>query len=306
MPLSPRVPELGALDVLLSVARLGSLGQAAREHGISQPAVSSRIRYMERLLGLALLERSAQGSRLTPAGTLVVDWARDVVDAAGSLDVGVAALRARQSGHLRVAASMTIAEYLMPGWLVTMRREFPELGVSLALANSTEVVARVLAGEAELGFVEGPTVPAGLRARILARDSLEVVVAPNHPWARRRRPVEAAELAATRLIQREPGSGTRYTLARVLDGLGPVAEPLLELSSTTAVKAAVATGMAPAVISSLAISTDLAEHRLVAVPVTGLDLRRSLRAVWPVGRRLLGPARDLLAVAARQAADSAK
>src|SRR5262249_29028476 len=106
MALSPRVPELGALELLLSVARLGSLGKAAREQGISQPAASSRVRYMEHLLGLPLLERSSSGSRLTPTGALVVDWARDVVESAAALDAGVAALRAQRATRLAVAASM--------------------------------------------------------------------------------------------------------------------------------------------------------------------------------------------------------
>ena len=71
-----RVPDLGALELLLAVARLGSLGAAARELGITQPAASSRVRSMERQLGVALVDRSPRGSRLTDAGALVTDWAR--------------------------------------------------------------------------------------------------------------------------------------------------------------------------------------------------------------------------------------
>jgi len=168
MTLSPRVPELGALELLLSVARLGSLGKAAREHGISQPAASSRVRYMERLLGLPLLERSNSGSRLTPTGALVVDWARDVVESAAALDAGVAALRAQRATRLAVAASMTAAEYLVPGWLAGMHARSPGLSVSLRLANSAEVARLVLGLEAELGFVEGPTVPEGLSSTVVA------------------------------------------------------------------------------------------------------------------------------------------
>src|SRR6188472_351915 len=117
MPLSPRVPDLGAMDMLLSVARLGSLGKAATEHGVSQQAVSSRIRRMERLLGLALIERTSNGSALTAAGSLVADWAREVVGAAASLEHGVDALRTESQDRLRIASSMTVAEYLMPSWL---------------------------------------------------------------------------------------------------------------------------------------------------------------------------------------------
>ena len=75
---------------------------------------------------------------------------------------------------------------------------------------------------------------------------------------------------------------------------------MLELSSTSAVRSAVSAGAGPAVLSSLAVQDDLAAGRLVAVAVEGLDLRRSLRAVWPAGQRPAGPARDLLAIAARR------
>lgn len=227
-------------------------------------------------------------------------WAQDVVDAAASLDVGVRALRSEHGRQLRVIASMTIAEYLAPNWLATIRRESPAVAVSLALANSAAVAEAVLDGDADLGFVEGPLVPPGLKTRVVGQDRLEVVVAPTHPWARRRRPLSAHELAATPLIQREPGSGTRYTLDRVLENMPALADPMMELSSISALKARVATGMAPAVISSLAVSVELSDRRLVAVPVDGVDLRRRLRAVWVAGRPLLGPGRDFVAIAARR------
>jgi molybdate transport repressor ModE-like protein len=297
MPLSPRVPELHALDMLLSVAQLGSLGAAAREHGISQPAASSRIRYMERLLGVALLERIPSGARLTAAGALVADWARPVVASAQAMDAGMEALRAERAGRLAVAASMTAAEYLLPGWIAGLHERDPELAVSLRLANSTDVAEDVLGGRTDLGFVEGPTVPDGLASRVVARDRLEVVVAPGHPWGSRTGAVPAGELAATALIQREQGSGTRYTLERVLTAYRPLAAPLMEASSTTAVRSAAATGLAPAVLSSLAVAADLAAGRLVAVEVRDIDMRRTIRAVWQAGRPLVAPARDLLAVA---------
>lgn len=299
MALSAHVPELGALDLLLSVARLGSVGRAAAEHGITQPAASGRIRNMERLLGFTLLERDARGSRLTPAGTLVVDWARQVLSAATELDAGIAALRAEHMGRLRVAASMTVAEYLMPAWLVSARLIRPDFTVSLRTGNSTHVADLVREGEVDLGFVEGPQAPSGLYARVVAHDRLVVVVAPGHPWARRRNPVGAAEIASTPLIEREPGSGTRYVLHEVLRPYGPVAGPLIELSSTTAIKAAAAAGAGPAVVSSLAVADEVRAGSLVEVPVSDADLGRRLRAVWTRGRRLGPPVRDFLATIAR-------
>jgi len=289
--LAHRVPDLGALELLLAVARLGSLGRAARELGITQPAASSRIRSMERQLGVALVDRSPRGSRLTDAGALVTDWARRVVEAAEAFDVGAQALRDRRDSRLRVAASMTIAEYLLPGWLIALRAQRPDTAVSLLAGNSAMVAERLLADEADLGFVEGLSVPAGLDSAVIAHDHLIVVTAPDHSWARRRKPLPAAELASTPLILREEGSGTRQVLDTALGGL---ARPLIELSSTTAVKASAASGAGPAVLSELALGEELSTHRLVNIPVEGVRLGRALRAVWPTGHRPTGPARDLL------------
>jgi molybdate transport repressor ModE-like protein len=292
-PLAHRVPDLGAMELLLAVARLGSLGAAARELGITQPAASSRIRSMERQLGLALVDRSPRGSRLTDTGALVTDWARRVVEAAEAFDAGAHALRGRRDSRLRVAASMTIAEYLLPGWLIALRARRPDTAVSLQAGNSATVAERLLADEADVGFVEGLSVPAGLDSVVVAHDRLIVVTAPGHPWSRRRRPLAAAELAATPLILRETGSGTRQVLDAALGG---PARPLIELSSTTAVKASAVSGAGPAVLSELAVGDELSLRRLVTVPVEGMALERELRAVWPTGHPPAGPARDLLAL----------
>ncbi|MEV4873030.1 LysR family transcriptional regulator [Streptomyces syringium] len=292
--LAHRVPDLGALELLIAVARLGSLGRAARELGITQPAASSRVRTMERMLGVALVERSPRGSRLTDAGVLVTDWARRIVEAAEAFDAGAQALRGRRDSRLRVAASMTIAEYLLPGWLIALRTRRPGTAVSLFAGNSSAVAERLLAAEADLGFVEGLAVPPGLDGAVIGHDRLVVVTAPGHPWARRRAPLDAAELAATPLILRERGSGTRQVLDAALASHGGAAEPLLELASTTAAKAAVVSGAGPSVLSELAVGEELAARRLVEIPVPGVGLRRDLRAVWPTGHRPTGPARDLL------------
>ncbi|KOU61189.1 LysR family transcriptional regulator [Streptomyces sp. NPDC054949] len=296
VPLAHRVPDLGALELLLAVARVGSLSGAARRLGITQPAASSRIRAMETRLGVALVDRSPRGSTLTAEGALVTDWARRVVEAAEAFDAGAQALRGRRDSRLRVAASMTIAEYLLPGWLIALRGQRPGTAVSLHAGNSADVAERVLAHEADLGFVEGLSVPDGLDSVAIAQDRLVVAVAPGHPWARRTRPVPAEELAATPLILRERGSGTRQVLDAALTGCGGLAAPLLELASTTAVKAAALSGAGPCVLSELAVGDELGARRLVEVPVAGAALDRELRAVWPTGARPAGPARDLLAL----------
>ncbi|WP_236796783.1 LysR family transcriptional regulator [Amycolatopsis sp. GM8] len=299
MPLPARVAELAGFDLLLSVARLGGIGAAARAHGISQPAASARIQQLEARVGVALVERSPRGSRLSKAGALVADWARPAVEAAADLEAGIAALWSERVGHLRVAASLTVAEYLLPKWLAALRTLNPSTAVALTSGNSGEVAHRVLTGQADLGFIEGPELPSGLHAETVGTDELKLVVAPGHAWARRRH-VRPDQLASAPLISREPGSGTRRALELAL-APHELAEPMLEFSSTTAIKAAVMEGIAPAVLGAHTVATELAAGTLVALEVAGADLRRALRVVWPTGQSLRGPAADLAAIAARGA-----
>lgn len=294
-----RVPDLDSLELLLRIASTGSLGLAAAEHGISQPAVSARVKGMERLVGFPLVTRSARGSTLTTQGSLLVDWARDVLHAAEVLEAGIGSLREDRRARLRVAASLTVAEQLLPLWLVRLAATHPQTAVSLSAQNSAGVAAAVLDGSADLGFVEGPRVPDGLDAQTVARDRLVVVVPPGHPWARLRRPLAPETLATTRLVHREPTSGTRTALEAALEPWAPLARPLLELASTSALRSAVAAGAGPAVLSELAVADDVIAGRVVRVPVRDLDLSRQLRAVWPRGQRPTGSARDLLAIASR-------
>jgi molybdate transport repressor ModE-like protein len=298
--LGSHVPDLRALELLVLVARTGSLSAAAGEIGITQQAASSRMRTTEALVGAPLLSRSRRGSALTDLGELVVQWASRVLDAAEELDAGITALRSDRRGHLAIAASLTIAEYLLPGWLVAVRAQQQRHGVpptefTMTATNSERVATLVTAGTVDLGFVEGPEAPDGLHAELIGVDELVVVVGPSHPWAQRsKHRVSAATLASTPLVVREAGSGTRTVLERALAGL-EIAPPVLELSSTAAVRAAVAAGAGPAAVSMHAVRDDIASGRLVAVTVTGLDLTRRLHAVWTGGSTPpAGPARDLV------------
>ena len=140
MPLSASFPELSALDVFASVVKHGSFGKAAKAHGIAQPSVTSRMRNLERQLGVTLFDRGPNGSTPTPEGVVVSGWADAILLAAHELEAGLVALKAEQAGKLRIAASYTIAEYLLPGWLSRFTREHPEDTISLDVENSTHVL----------------------------------------------------------------------------------------------------------------------------------------------------------------------
>ncbi|MEF9915566.1 LysR substrate-binding domain-containing protein [Streptomyces sp. P5-A9] len=294
------LPDVEALRLLVLVGELGSLGKAAGELGITQPSASKRLSTLERRLGLSLTDRTRRGSSLTPDGQVVVSRAQRVLDELTALMASAEAQRSKADAMLRVAASMTVAEYLAPVWISELCQSHPELRVGLQVTNSEHVPELLRSGNVELGFIESPHVPPGLASTTVATDRLIVVVAPAHPWARRRGPLTAQELAATPLVVRERGSGTRIALEDALRRAGGAdANPLLELGSATAVRGAVIAGYGPAVISEMAVRTDVADGRLVRVSVEGVELRRALRAVWPAGRSLIGPAAELLALATR-------
>ncbi|MFD5250385.1 LysR substrate-binding domain-containing protein [Amycolatopsis sp. NPDC058340] len=289
-------PELDSLRLLVLVGELGSIGQAAATLGMTRPSAGKRLSFVERRLGLVLVDRTRRGSALTPDGRVIAGWARRVLAELDGLLDGAQALRRKHETGLRIAASMTLAEHLVPRWIGDLNRAHPGLRLGLEVTNSDRVAELAREGKVDIGFVESPGPFAGLTSRKVAVDRLVVVVARSHPWARERRPLTPAELAATPLVVREPGSGTRETVGAALReaGVGPV-KPLLELGSASAVRNAVIAGAGPAVISAL----DVADHELVPVAVEGVGFGRVLRAVWPEGRRLTGPAAELLALAVR-------
>jgi len=299
MPLAEPYPDLSSLDLLVSVGELGSISAAAAALGVTQPAASMRLRALERLLQVPLLERSTRGARLTPAGMATAEWAAAVLSDMRTLMAGTSALRAGRNSHLRLAASLTVAEYLMPRWLHVLASEAPKTPVSLEMGNTTHVAELVARGGVDLGFIEGPRPPGRLRSKELLADELVIVVAAGHPWSRRRREISPQQLAATPLVLREPGSGTREVLTDALAACGLGVTTAMELGSTTAIKSAAMSGTAPAVVSALAVGAELRDGQLVAVRCPGLRLERTIRAVWTPGRQPSAAASRLLVIAAR-------
>jgi DNA-binding transcriptional LysR family regulator len=269
------------------------------------------MRTLERVMDVTLLARTPAGSHLTEQGRLIVGWADDVLDAADRLEAGLRSIRSGVSHRLSIAASQTIAEHLVPHWLVELRRieqasagqapdETPTV-VELTVANSTGVIELVRDVKVRLGFIETPHLPTDLVTVHLRDDEMLVVTAPGHPWARRRSPLSLAEVAAAPLVMREAGSGTRDTLTDHLAAQHPplTARITMELGTSAAVRSAIAAGVGPGVLSRLTVRDDLVLGRLVAVEVAGPPLTRQLTAVWrhdldplpPEGARLLAVAK---------------
>jgi DNA-binding transcriptional LysR family regulator len=292
------------LRLLLAVGATGSLTSASGERGMTQQAASSRIRQLERQIGTTLLTRSARGSTLTPNGLLVAGWATDLLAASDAFHASISALRTDAGAEFSIASSLTIAEHLLPRWLVKLREQRSQrhesTSVEMVAANSVTVVERVRGGASVLGFIESPEVPKDLESKRVASDELILVVNPEHSWARRGRAVSATDISSATLMTREPGSGTRLALETALRELP---EPLslssshIELPSNAAIRASVAAGSGPAVLSVLAVADDLALGRLVRVRIRDLTIIRPLTAVWVRGTVLPAAALELLGVA---------
>lgn len=288
-----RLPAFEALRLLVGVDDHGSLSAAARSMQMSQPNASRAIRGLERRFALPLVDRSPNGSTLTAQGTVLAHWARQILADIDKLLIVADGLRAERGAQLTVTASITVAEHLMPLWLARFRAQYADVTIYLQARNSTQVIEEVRSGACDIGFIESPYPVRGLHSAEVARDELVVVVHPDHPWARRRTPLTAAELAATPLLVREAGSGTRTTLELALQSY-EVAAPLLELGSASAIRTSTLNGVGPAVLSTLAIADDVRAGHLRIVTVKDLLMPRSLRALWRGARRLDGTAAMLL------------
>ncbi|WP_449281808.1 LysR family transcriptional regulator [Leucobacter sp.] len=300
-------PSIAELQCLESAVRTGSLSAAARDLGVSQQAVSSRMRGLERTIGVELLHRSFSGIAPTAAGEAVLARAREVLAAIGRLDEAISDLRDASAEAISVGGSQTVASHLLPGWLLGLRRAQLEAGrpataVHLRTANSDSVIAMVRSGALDLGFIETPEAPRDLGTTVVRRDRMVLAVATDHPWAARAA-VRLPEAAEVPLVAREPGSGTRAAFeAAVLAELGrePVA-PLVVLATEAAVRSAVIDGVAPAVLSELTVRDDVRLGRLRALDFEPRPVHRPLMAIWRGSQRdLTGAPRELVAIAARR------
>ena len=291
-----KMVDLDSMRLLVVLDEHGSLGAAARHLGISQPAASARLRSLESRYSLNLVMRSARGSFLTEDGKAVCVWARSVMNQVDVLEAGITALSLQRSAHLSIAASLTIAEYLLPRWIGELQRNTPSTTVGLVVANSEEVIDRVRIGRVRIGFIEGPVTASGLTAVTVGHDRIVVVVNPDHDWAKLTSPVDRAQLCSTPLVLREPGSGTRATFDQALGSQPRIA---MEAGSTSALLGSVLSGIGPGAVSEIAARGAIESGALVEVE-TDLHTARPLRAIWPSRQRLSSPVSALVEIATRE------
>jgi len=280
--------ELRQLRAFEAVVRHRSLTRAAAELGLSQPAVSMQVQALEEELGLRLLDRLPRRVVPTAAGEVLFDYARRLLALQEEATQALAELKGLRVGSLRVAASPTIGNYLLPGILGRFQGRYPGLRVIADIAPSHRVAEALRSRAAEVGLVEAEIDAEGLVGEPFCMDELVLVVPANHPWARRPS-VEPQELLAVPLVAREPESGTRALVDERLRSVGVAVDPAMELGGVEAIKNAVRAGLGVSFISRHAVALDEELGVLSVVPVAGLDLRRPFYC-FHEARRYVSPA----------------
>lgn len=277
--------SLSRLEVFVATARAGSTRAAAGQVARSQSAASSALAELEEALGARLFDRVGRRLVLNEAGRGLLPRAVQLLDDAARVE---AAFAAAPPVPLRMAASFTVGEYLLPDLVAAWRRRHPEQPVRLDIGNSTDVARAVAAFDVDLGFVEGPVADASLRLRRWRDDELVIVAAAGHPLGRGRSTMR--ELAAAPWVVRERGSGTREASDRWLASRLAPMRIELELGSSEAIKRVVAAGIGLGCLSRLAVAEWLVDGRLVEVRSTLPKATRALSVVLHRERRLGGGA----------------
>jgi DNA-binding transcriptional LysR family regulator len=290
-----RSADIAELRAFCAAVDLGSLGRAARLLRLSQPALSKRLRGLEGLAGAQLLERSPRGVTPTPAGRRLYVEARKLLAQAETLEELMSGLSG-EDAPIRLAASHTIAEYVLPGPLVEFERKRERhLSVELIIANSVVVRELVREGRAEFGIAaleRNARLEPGLDCAPFCDDEVIVAVPREHPWAVAPE-VRLDEFVQTPMVMRDPSANTRRIVQSALEARGrELAPALAEVGSTSAARETALAEQAPVLLSRLAVRAD--DRDLVPLTVAGLRFRRRFVVLTGGERTLTGAARALL------------
>ncbi len=282
--------SLRQLEVFVATARAGSTRSGAERVARSQSAASAAITELEATLGVALFDRVRRRLLLNENGRALLPKAAALLDQSAELEVLFSGAHA---APLRVAASLTIGEVLLPDLAARWKQAHPTSPVHIAVANSSEVIQAVAAFDVDVGFIEGPQTHPDLSVRAWLTDEMVVLAAPGHALAGVRR-IDAEVLRAQPWALREPGSGTREASDRwLLEHLGSI-EIGFELGSTETLKRVVSTGAAVGCVSRLAAATALADGSLVELDTQLPPLLRRLAVVVHKDKKLGRGASDFL------------
>lgn len=273
--------SLRQLEIFAAVMRTGQVRAAATELHLGQAAVSQAVKQLADNLGLDLFERQGRAIHPTRAAHRLLELTREPCAELALLELRLKGDAAPAlAGPIHIAASSTVARYYLPARIASVARDHPALRVTLSAGNSAWVEACVAAGDADLGFIEGPARNSGITATQWLTDPLEIIGPPAAP-AR----IEAENLHDWPWILREVGSGTRSVFEErlALAGLHLPAARIV-INDNRAIVRTVAAGGGLACISCAAASDDVAAGRIRFMHLGDHSFARPLWAVQHVNR----------------------
>lgn len=264
------------LKVFITAARTLSFTRAAEQLCISQPAVSKHVAELEARYGLQLFTRRGSRLELTDAGRTLLDAAERLADDYRRLEYEMSLCTGQTEGELRLGASTTIAQYLLPPLLARFTTRFPQVRVSLLSGNSGQVEQALGDHAIDLGLVESVSRRQGLHYTLFRPDELVLVARPGGKYARTES-VTPEALCRIPLVLRESGSGTLEVISAALAERGirlPQLNVVLRLGSTEGIKRFVRHSDAMAIVSAFSVVDELRSGTLRIVDLDGLPLLR--------------------------------
>jgi len=269
---------LRQLEIFLAVARHENISRAATSLHMSQSAASEALLNLERTYDVALFERSGNKLSLSAIGRTLRREAENLLAHCGNFED---MLRDHTDvGHIKIGASFTIGNHLATRYLAGYLASFPEANVQLDIANTPDIVARVLNFEVDLGMIEGEALHRELELIPWREDELVVFCAADHPLARQRT-LSRRDIREAPWILREPDSGARQTFERAMAGLLPELNIYLELRHNEAIKNAVESGLGIGCLSRLVLQKNFANGDLVPLALPRRNMRRTFYFALP-------------------------
>lgn len=285
------------LKVFRTVAEEMSFRKAAEVLHLSQPAVSQQIRALEEECGTRLFDRAGGEGHgmqiaLTEAGRVLLKYATQVAETIAEAQRALAALNDEVVGELRLGASTTVAQYVLPRILGAFLKQYPYVHLSLVSGNTERIVEAVAEERVALGIIEGPAMRRDVKTERMVRDEMVLIASPNHPWAKAGA-IDPEELSTVPLLLRERGSGSRRVVERALKATGLPQRSLkvaMELDSTEAIISGVEAELGVGFVSRWAVTKVLRLGTVRIVTVQGMKILRDFSFVRLAGAEVVGAA----------------
>jgi len=265
-------------NVFLSVAENLSFSKAAEELFISQPAVTKHIKELESKLNSALFERKGNKIYLTKAGKLAYSHLNAIKQQYRELEFELGRLNDTFKGSLRVGASSTISQYLIPRVIAAFHKRYPSIELFLFNGNSFEMEQKLLANEIDLALVENESSQSNIKYTDFLDDEIVVVTAGNSVYSKRKL-ISVADFKQMPIVLREKGSGTLEVIYKSLSRHYINLEKLnilIHLGSTEAIKSFLCDFDGIALVSEKAIEKELRYKEIVKLSIKNIKLNRNL------------------------------